>query len=222
MRYQGLRRISRIRRKPPKLDDDTDDDSDDNDNDNNNENDVNMKLLGPVSDYEKTKYLELERLFILTPFIQRDAYERYLLIHHFVKQISDQWSLFLFCCIFCSLGATALTYYFLYKSKQIIWQYIFALVLEALFVIYPVACLAYANKHVENILLNFKFSSPDDYQILGSRDKWTDFTTKSPLYWTIIGIPITKNVLTAYASAASATLPVIIAMVAGVLKEFTK
>ena len=151
-------------------------------------------------------------MFLLEPFIQRDGYERYLLMHKFISEISKQWSLFLFCALFLSLGSTVLTYYLLISTKQLNWGFILALAVEALFFIYPVACLGYANKHVGNILRNFRLTSPDDYELLGSRDKWVEFTSKCPLYWHIMGIPITKNVLTAYYTTAGTVAPAVLAV----------
>lgn len=200
-----------MRRHSTKLTDDEDADDDSTESDGL----LNKAHLLPLSDADREKHVELEQLFLLTPFIQRDAYERYLLIYHFVKEISAQWSSFLFMCIFLSLASTGITYYFVIKADHFVWQYWFALFVEALFIIYPLACLGYANKHVDNILRNFNATCPDDYEILGPREKWTEFTATSPLYWTILGVPVTKNVLTAYVSAAGTVAPVVLALVAG-------
>jgi len=196
------------------------DDDDDDDSSTSSDEGLNKARLLPLTEEDKEKHIELEQLFLLTPFIQRDAYERYLLIHHFVHEISIQWSTFLFMGVFLSLASTGITYYFIIIAPTFVWQYWFALAAEALFIIYPVACLGYANEHVDNILRNFNSTSPDDYEILGSREKWKDFTAQSPLYWTVMGVPITKNVLTAYISAAGTVAPVVLALVAGLFNAF--
>lgn len=215
MRYQGLRRVSRVRRYSTKHVDEDDERNNGYHSDSDSDEGLSKARLLPLTEEDKEKHIELEQLFLLAPFIQRDAYERYLLINNFVKEISKQWSGFLFMGIFLSLASTGITYYFIIAAPNIVWQYWFALFIEALFIIYPVACLGYANKHVDNILRNFNSTSPDDYEILGSRDKWAAFTAESPLYWTILGVPVTKNVLTAYISAAGTVAPVVLALAAG-------
>ena len=153
---------------------------------------------------------DLERLMLLVPFIKRDAYERYLLIYHFVKKVSDIWSAFLFWTVLISLASTGITYYLVLvtlefnHSKAQLWGFVLAVLLEAALFIFPVACLVHANTHVDHILKNL---------LLGDRDTWREFTESAPLYWCIIGIPITRNVLFAYYSAAGTAAPVIFGLV---------
>lgn len=183
---------------------DTDSSSDDEDTK------IHSVDMFPTDPMSQAKTDELERLMLLVPFIERDAFERYLLIHHFIMEISKQWSAFLFCTLFISLLSTGLTYYLMYSYGKIEWGFLMAIVLETLFFVYPVACLGYANKHVKHILYNFRVTAPDDYAVLGDRERWREFTDDAPLYWCIFGVPITDTVLTAYVSTAATVAPVII------------
>lgn len=212
LRYRGLRRIGRVIRSSNAIDLDINSES------GAERLDVQECLtVMPTDNLSMDQHKQLQKTLLLVPFIQRDAFERYLLIHHFVRMISTQWSAFLFSTLFLSLLSTGFTYYLLITSKQIQWGFILAIIVETLFFVYPVACLGYANKHVDELLNNFKMTSPDDYAVLGSRDKWKKFTEDAPLYWTIMGIPITRSVLTAYLSAAGTVAPVVI----GILTVFS-
>lgn len=152
----------------------------------------------------------------LTPLIKRDAFERYLLIYNYVNNMSALWGGYLFTILFVSVLSTILTYYLLIISNGTaigeIWGYILALVVEFVLFVYPVWCLQYANSNVDQILLNFRLASPEDYMLLGNRDDWKSFTKETPLYWTIVGVPITRKTLLAYLSAALPTLPLVLAV----------
>jgi len=171
----------------------------------------------PSSVANEDKDRDLERLMLLIPFIKRDAYERYLLIHHFVDALSTVWGGFLLSTIFFSLLCTGFTYYLLVISNNAgeahsVFGFILGLGIATVLFIWPVWCLVQANTGVDVITESFKLTAPDDYFLLGDKNTWRTFSEEAPLYWCILGVPITQKVLRAYYSTVGTAAPVITAM----------
>lgn len=193
-RFRGLRRIASIQRSS----------------------DFSEQVV-PASEEDQAKEADLGRLMLLIPFIKRDAFERYLLIHHFVSTMSEIWGGFLLSTLIFSLLATGFTYYLLVISNSVgnnepIFGFIIGLGVATVLFIWPVWCLAMANTGVNIISESFQLTAPDDYMLLGDRDTWQTFAEQAPLYWTILGVPITRSVLRAYYSTAGPALPLIMSL----------
>lgn len=65
----------------------------------------------------------------------------------------------------------------------------------------------------------FNMCSADDYILLGDKDEWIRLCDNVPLYWTIAGIPITKEVLIAYYSAAFSAAPIVLTVMLNLEKD---
>lgn len=200
-----LRRVSRVQRQ---LSGNAVDDSAENDD---NAGGGDVIALSPTNALHKQLQDDLDRMLLLFPLIKRDAYERYLLLHNVVTQFTSAWSGILFCTLALSLASTVFTYVVVLQYN-FDWSSGLALVVETTLFVYPVACLGYANKHVDNILLNFKLAAPDDYVALGDRETWKTFVEENQLYWRVLGVPITDRVLWTYVYSAATVAPVIVAV----------
>lgn len=204
-RFRGLRRIGRVQRlsADPLLRGDTERQS--------------SFEVSPGSEAHEADKKDLERLMLLIPFIKRDAFERYLLIYHFVDKMSDVWGGFLLSTILLSLLATGFTYYLLVISTNAsdgasVFGFVLGLGVSTVLFIWPVWCLVQANTGVDVIAESFQLTAPDDYMLLGDRETWRTFSEEAPLYWNIMGVPITQKVLMAYYSTAGTVAPVVTAM----------
>lgn len=226
-RYARLRRITRVKR--------TVNEGDDGDSDDGDHGPIAMQVKATSGD--QLLYQEdTDRLFLLLPIIKRggcehyfvvllfsllhgipfshypDAYERYLLLFNFTKAFSAQWSMFLFTQLLIVMLMTGVTYYLLIRGDRR-WGYFLALGVETLAFIYPVYCLGYANKHVNNILAKFRRATPDDFAAMGNMDEWRQFVADNQVYWTIMGLPITFAVLKTYFYTAATTAPVVLTFI---------
>jgi hypothetical protein len=68
------------------------------------------------------------------------------------------------------------------------------------FTVYPTVALAHANSFIEPMLKLFAMAAPDDFEVLGGKDKWQDFVSSVPAAWTVCGIWITWQKLYAMLS----------------------
>lgn len=131
--------------------------------------------------------------------IEIDAYENYLFIQEFVRQVSNIWQGVII--VLCSAGLLTAGYcigYFLYFLSVGEVSLIF-LIPTPLFLwvgLFPVYCLAYANAAIDTIRSSFqKQCTPTNYEIIGGRNQWLEYLGQSPAYWTVFGYAVTWNVL---------------------------
>lgn len=165
---------------------------------------------------------ELTTLYKLAPHIRRDAFERYLFIQNFMKQISIKWQAFILALLLSSGGGLVGLYVYIYTQilqgnfgpenigLTLIYVLLVAFPLVFIFV-YPLYCLALANAKVKRIQTLFTGSSPGDFGPLGDLDEWSDFIESNPIHWTIYSLPITHTVLQSYVTVLSGLLPTIFA-----------
>lgn len=109
----------------------------------------------------KQERKDVERMMLLAPLIRRDAYERYLIMHHFISELSSVWSSFLFFTLLLSLVSTGLSYYLMvHTSDGFVGLYLFAIAIETAMFVWPVWCVVRANSHVGIIKVSAIFIVP--------------------------------------------------------------
>ena len=130
--------------------------------------------------------------------IERDAYEHYLFIQEYVKQLSELWSPILVVVFFSALCLLGLCLYEILKDKgyQNRWVFFFIIFLCVFMILFPIYCIAYANSAMSAIHHCFhNASSPSNYKLIGGRDVWRQYLQDSSMYWCIFGLPITWGYL---------------------------
>jgi hypothetical protein len=131
--------------------------------------------------------------------IEADAYENYLFIQEYVKQVSGLWSeIIIFVILLSFMMAAYCTVYTLYFLSRGTFPFVFAFSAPVfLFTgLFPVYCLAYANAAIGTIQTSFKMQcTPTNYEVIGGRALWIQYLQESPAYWTLFNFAITWNVL---------------------------
>lgn len=165
--------------------------------------------------------------------LRRDAFQRYHLIHHYIKSASRTWDLTVFIVLLVSLLSFILYLYNVFigisdsertsrnASLVTISWVIFALITF----FFPTACIAYTNTATTEIIRSLKFSQPcpsdeycskvaesrvdeakEDFQVIGGRSEWLQYVTENPIQWTVYGFPITTSWLQTFMVGAASTL----------------
>jgi hypothetical protein len=165
--------------------------------------------------------VKLKDLLRLEPSVRRDAYERYLYMRHFMNAASKEWSpllvlifAFTLCaCLICYvlLQDMPLTYY--HRSVPLLG----GLAAEFVLLIWPLYCLAYSNIRVDQIRETFYNCAPGDFASIGGVTEWTAFMTANSLYWNVMGIPITIEVMQSWFSYLIGFLPFILVVLKSVM-----
>lgn len=168
--------------------------------------------------------MSLQTLSLLSPYIRRDAYERYLFIQNFMQQSSTKWQAFLSALMVVTLAG--LTYFYVTLALLIasgsVHKQIYTLCILVIFAgaplififSYPLSSLAFANIKVSRIRSIFSGACPDDFGPFGNMDDWASFMDANPLYWTIYSMPINKAFFQTYVSALAGVIPALVAVVA--------
>jgi hypothetical protein len=60
-----------------------------------------------------------------------------------------------------------------------------------IFTVYPIVAMAHANSFTKHLDMLFVQASPDDFQVIGGKEKWKEFISSVPAVWTIFGLNIT-------------------------------
>lgn len=129
-------------------------------------------------------------------YIERDCYERYILIKTILEKIGKVWSPLQFAILVVD-GALILYYYVLILTNGS--YFFFAIDMFCLAVwATPTMCNSYANSAMDYLLFSLKSSGPSDYSVIGGRDNFLAFTEKTPLYWYIFGFAITPSWLAGF------------------------
>ena len=128
--------------------------------------------------------------------LKTDAYEHYLFIQAYVKQISDIWSpIILFLGIISILLLMVLVARVWNDSYASGADYIYiggTFLIFGVVAIFPLSCIAYANGATTTIRDCFRrYSTPTNYDIIGGREAWMEYIEESPAYWTVFGFPLT-------------------------------
>ena len=132
----------------------------------------------------------------VSEYIQRDCYERYILIKTILEKIGKVWSPLQFAILVVD-GVLILYYYVLIlKNGSIYFVAIdfFCLCVWAT----PTMCNSYANSAMDYLQFSLKSSGPTDYSIIGGRDNFVEYAEKTPLYWYIFGFAITPSWLAGF------------------------
>ena len=133
---------------------------------------------------------------LLQTRIEMDSYEFYLFIQCFVQQVSDVWSplmlvLFISTIVFYALAVERL-YSESFSNPIDTFARIWLLVFFFFTSVFPIYCMAYANEAMNTIRDCFhRYSTPNNYNIIGGRDVWINYLEESPAYWTVYGTPLT-------------------------------
>lgn len=137
--------------------------------------------------------------------IQRDAYERYLFAEHFMQQASVIWGPFIMGSLITCVAIFAYNYYVVlytyghYKHPASRALYpIVACVGSAILIFGIIDTLAYANSAMDKIIKGLTYSAEHDYHVIGSREKWRQYVTDAPMYWTIVGLAVTREWLSTF------------------------
>ncbi len=134
----------------------------------------------------------------IVPSISRDAYEHYLFLREYMNQAGKLWSPAL--CgllVYLLYLLSAYIYYmavftaFFLQRGILVKVLMFLLTRTAILFVYPVASIAHANSCIFLLQEAFLVSSPEDYEILGGRDKWIAFLTAVPAAWSVCGLWVT-------------------------------
>lgn len=140
----------------------------------------------------RKEYIALNRMLHIMPFVRRDAYERYIFIHELMLAFGKSWRILLTALLILSGAQIIYGFYILFSEP--ISGYIAATMAGAILLfLFPVYCLAYTNSAVDTINHGFAYAAPEDFEALGGRDTWLQFTGESPLYWYIFGFAITRS-----------------------------
>eukprot|EP01038_Epipyxis_sp_PR26KG_P013007 gene13007-17439_t len=140
------------------------------------------------------------------PYIERESFERYLFMRHYLNQASKIWSPLILALVgwFVFLGGAAgltvaggsfttrrwNTDQFDFTVIYFVW---FLFIRFVIVLVLPILSITHANSHVSLLTESFVDASPDDFSILGGRDKWIEFIKSVPAVWTIYGIWITYD-----------------------------
>jgi len=190
-----------------------------------------------VEDREAVSHDE-DRLMTMAE-LRTDAYERYLLIQHFLSSTSFLWDYFF---LFYILGFFGLFIFFaslLFSSSFSAIPLIFFYELFAvIFLFFPIGIMAYANYAVVDLVNEFLYSAPASgefnalplwlspnklpldeeaaksifarprghFSLVGGRKEWLVFLTQAPLYWNLMGLPITPRLLQTAVGGFATTL----------------
>jgi hypothetical protein len=167
--------------------------------------------------------VKLKDLLRLEPSVRRDAYERYLYMRHFMNAASNEWSPLLMLIFAFTVFACLVTYVLLedepltnyHRSVPLLG----GLAAEFLLLIWPLYCLAYSNIRVDQIRSTFYNCAPGDFAAIGGVTEWTTFMTANSLYWNVMGIPVTIQVMQSWASYLIGFVPFILVTLKTVLSS---
>jgi hypothetical protein len=145
-------------------------------------------------------------------YVHRDAYEHYLFIREFMSNGSRAWSPIIitlaFLCsfyvlLFCYGAATAAT-----DLTTLDWIYysLWIVIRVLVLMVYPVVSLARANDHVSALQELFLVAAPEDFEVIGGRDRWLTYLEKVPAMWTVYGLWVTWEKVTGAVWAGVVTL----------------
>lgn len=142
--------------------------------------------------------------FAFVPFLERDAFEHYLLIHEYARQSSYLWSPALTFIFLLSALVLAVSLYVVIfgNLKTDIGPFVWLIVLEVFFMFLPVYCLANANQAMDQMKeLMGEAAVASDYSIIGGRDVWLEQLRQHPAYWSVFGFPVTSASLVGLVSS---------------------
>jgi hypothetical protein len=150
---------------------------------------------------ENTVIANMEDIGIM---VRKDAYERYLMIQHFMYQAGKLWGTKLFCGVLGACGVLIYCYVYvlfcIQENENIMSTCVMPIIVGAFAAAvfaFLLFCIAHANSTVEKIRVGFITASCRDYQLLGDqgggKEEWLEFTTESPAYWYILGFAVTRS-----------------------------
>jgi len=147
-----------------------------------------------------------------TSYLQRDAFEHYLFLNKFMSIASRSWSpliisfyfLYVFLCFLFVYGAVE--YINLISNIELAYYMIYMAIRTYIMVIYPIAAIAGANTLTYAMKEQFLVAAPEDFGVLGGRDTWLSYIDNVPVYWTLYGLAVTWDRLTALVWTIASTL----------------
>lgn len=142
--------------------------------------------------------------FAFVPFLERDAFEHYLLIHEYARQSSNLWSPALAFTFLLSTMIVGICLYCMFASHLTanVGPFIGLIVIQLFFMFLPVYCLASANQAIDDLRdLMGQAAMASDYAVIGGRDLWMDQLRQHPAYWTVFGFPVTSASLVGLVSS---------------------
>jgi hypothetical protein len=129
----------------------------------------------------------------IVPHLTRDGNENYLFLVEYMNQASIVWSP-----VITGLSLSwifLLAYLFAMKEKIspafFLQASIAFFVNFFIFTVYPIVAMAHANSFTKHLHMLFVQASPDDFQVIGGKEKWKEFISSVPAVWTIFGLEIT-------------------------------
>lgn len=129
--------------------------------------------------------------------LRRDATEHYFFIKHVLAQAGKIWSPALtgMMVLDIYIVASYLSFLLIFGkalSRLVLIQLgIYMAVRTIILVIYPIASICHANSVLYEIQECFQNSSPEDFSVIGGRDRWMKFIELCPIVWTYFGIWVT-------------------------------
>jgi hypothetical protein len=129
--------------------------------------------------------------------VERDAHERYLLVHYFAQEISIQWGPFLACSLAMNAVCCVGGYFFLFilytNYGYLDLVSLCVIVFNVIILLFIMITIAYANSNVDHLKSHFIQSAEEDYSLIGGRAAWLQYIDQTPVYWTIFGLAITPT-----------------------------
>ena len=143
---------------------------------------------------EKTKIKFIE---MVSSYLKRDCYERYIFIKTLMEQISQIWSGLLTGILIVS-SILVVFYYALILITGLSTTYITIAILNVIIFATPTVCCSFANSAMDLLFFKLRTSGPDDYTAIGGRDNFINYATDTPCYWYIFGFAITPSWLAGF------------------------
>eukprot|EP01039_Chlorochromonas_danica_P002705 gene2705-2955_t len=135
----------------------------------------------------------------LKDHLLHDATEHYLFIREVMAACGHIWSvgltgLFALAIYIIVAYSTFSVYFYKLDSGVTIWQLIIVMIVRTLLlIIYPIASVCHANTYIYELQETFSMAAPDDFSVLGGRDRWVALLQQSPAVWTYYGLWITYD-----------------------------
>jgi hypothetical protein len=139
----------------------------------------------------------IERRKTILRSVERDAHERYLLVHYFAQEISDKWGTFIACSLVINALCCVGGYFFIFivytKYQYIDMLSLMVLLFNAVTLLFIMITLAYANSNVDQLKSHFIQSADEDYSLIGGRAAWLQYIDQTPVHWTVLGLAVTPT-----------------------------
>ena len=133
----------------------------------------------------------------IIPHISRDSFEHYLYLRRYMQIAGNVWSVPIFGMFLLAILLSLNNILDFYKYYATIdaqgWaSAVIGISFNVLILfIVPLSCIAHANSCTYPLKKAFLAAAPEDFSIIGGRDKWLKFVDENPVVWSFFGLAIT-------------------------------